>query len=1466
MSRVGDPWRALVAIALVLLLVVTLNPWVGPTQGGMRSSSGPLSPSAIAARAVQAAEASLREGGPAGTSRPATGGGPGGWRNLTSGLATSPAGRRSAAIAYDAVSQYVVLFGGYYQGTFFGDTWAYKSGAWTELWAPTSSPGTCQPPAGGTSVSCPSPRGLAGMTYDAKDGYVLLFGGVGTGGYLSDTWSFQLGKWSQIAPSTPPSARELPAMTYDAEDQYVVLFGGDDGAGSAAVLDDTYKFAGGQWTQLAPTQSPPPLTAVTMANDPSYGYVVLYGGCEQNTCPAPSYNVTWRFLAGEWSRLTLANGPLGRGFASLVYDSMDNYLLLFGGENASDATVYSDTWLFEAGNWTKLAPAVSPSARWGAAAVADVTDGYVLLFGGAEPNAYPDTWEYEDHPYATVPAANLSSADVGQSVRFSTVAGGGTGSYPTYAWAEDLSTLGCTFANAPSITCVPNTPSIFYHVSVNVTDSIGVTSATNNSAPFDVVADPLAAVPTPTPSTVDVGETVVFATSGSQGTGTYVGYNWSVAPAGLGCATSTTHTATLSCVPTAPGTTYRVSATVTDSNGFISPPATSAAFTVLSAPAVSVPTANRSSADLGQSVAFSTTASGGTGTYPDYTWTASSALLQCTLANAPSISCLPAAPATNYKVSVVVNDSSGAVSAPATSAPFPVFSDPLAATPVPSRQNTVVGQPVSFTTTPSGGDGTYLTYTWTASSPGLGCVLANTVAITCTPVAPGSSYTVSVSVTDSNRVTSPVSTSALFTVLAGPSVQTPVANRSTADVGQPVLFSTSASGGSGSYTSYAWSSSSVGIGCTFGNGSSITCLPTAPGTTYTVSVTVTDSLGRTSAPSTSAAFTVFTDPKASAPLPNATLGQVGTPVVFSTTATGGTGTYSVYAWVESSTGLGCTLASSATITCLPTSTGSLYTVSVRVSDSNGALSPVSTSSTFSVLGQGAGGNGPVLLSVTLSPTNVTLDEGASLVLTALPGCSAGACPGGIVYVWSLSQDLGTLNTTSGPVVRLTAGSSAGTLGVTVRATLGSTTLLARSSITVGAATRPGSGPFGLGSSSLLLFLLEIVAILLLLGAIAYALWGWNRRPSRSRNGGEATASGTGGAVPPPPSGYYSGVTWSKPRSEWSGDPQGIYGVYPVNPTQNHDDLPAPMGEGKAPPPVPSAPEEGEGPGPTPWSMQVSPEGIWVGKAPSPQEEASSRVPEDEVTSDTEESEVTDASQVPTAQAIPGPSPSLAPEHVYALLQALRRRPHSIDGIKQTVRLDDAWLLGLVSALLQSKLIVSGTNRETGQSVYALTPIGRKFAQRSFGQAKEGGRSGKSGEGPQALPASPVGGSGQKAPPPPLDLGKGARIQDAHRIGRERATTEEQSPFEGLRPEDVNPQLKGKKALPKEVLQPMEMRVSQDRGTDTRDASSNPDSEARTRDLLIAARKAREARARKDKFGVQQSERPAQGSGGEREDP
>jgi hypothetical protein len=302
-------------------------------------------------------------------------------------VSSSPARRDNAMMTYDAKDGYVFLFGGFSsnaQGsTVLDDDWSFVHGRWTTFIVP------CSP-------TCPGPRYGGAMVYDAKDQYVLLFGGFDGNTWFGDTWKYAGGTWTALSPTTHPLARSDAGMAYDARDGYVVLFGG---SGPLGYLSDTWTFAAGQWTRLSPNAHPSTRADVAMAYDAHDSYVVLFGGFNQNTSGAGSD--TWKFVGGAWTNITATVGsthPSARFGAAMTYDPKTGYLLLFGGEAGSgfSVSVYGDSWKFVAGAWAKLGSSVSPPGRALATLAFDTADAYALRFAGT-PGIFgltDDTWKW----------------------------------------------------------------------------------------------------------------------------------------------------------------------------------------------------------------------------------------------------------------------------------------------------------------------------------------------------------------------------------------------------------------------------------------------------------------------------------------------------------------------------------------------------------------------------------------------------------------------------------------------------------------------------------------------------------------------------------------------------------------------------------------------------------------------------------------------------------------------------------------------------------------------------------------------------------------------------------------------------------------------------------------------------------------------------------------------------------------
>lgn len=338
-------------------------------------------------------------------------------------------------------------------------------------------------------------------------------------------------------------------------------------------------------------------------------------------------------------------------------------------------------------------------------------------------------------------------------------------------------------------------------------------------------------------------------------------------------------------------------------------------------PIASAPVASSSSSDVGEPTVFSTVASLGYGSY-SYAW---HGLPQGCAGTQASIDCAPSS-AGHFSITVTVTDGHG-YSVTSSALSFTVFPDPVASTPVGSPLSTYVdaGQSVTFSTTASAGTGSYLRYTW--SGLPTGCTGSN-ASVTCSGSAlPAGLYSVSVSVIDSNNVTSSPSAGLGFAVDSDPAVQVPTATPASIDSGQTVTFTSLVTGGSGVYY-YNWTG--LPDGCRGTAGAAVACTPTITGT-FNVQLLATDSNGYTSS-SPVKELAVYPDPKATVSVDRGFL-DVGQTVLLNASVENGSGGF-VFDWV----GLpfGCS-SSSSSVTCVPTKAGD-FSVTVKVTDSNGISS------------------------------------------------------------------------------------------------------------------------------------------------------------------------------------------------------------------------------------------------------------------------------------------------------------------------------------------------------------------------------------------------------------------------------------------------------------------------------------------------------------------------------------------------
>ncbi len=243
------------------------------------------------------------------------------WSQASASSQSSPPARWSAAMVYDAADRNVVLFGGDENGTLGQDTWLWNGSSWTQA----------------SPANSPTPRDNCMMVYDAAQGEVVLFGGNVNGAPVNDTWVWQGGNWTNVTPADPsssPSARQMYSMAYDSALGEVILFGG---SGSGGNLSDTWAWNGTSWTQLNPANIPPGRYAQGMAYNPALNQVVMFGGTNGSYL-----GDTWVFDGSNWTEVSSpANLQARLAFNGMVYDSAIEQVILYSG-----LSPLVDTWEF----------------------------------------------------------------------------------------------------------------------------------------------------------------------------------------------------------------------------------------------------------------------------------------------------------------------------------------------------------------------------------------------------------------------------------------------------------------------------------------------------------------------------------------------------------------------------------------------------------------------------------------------------------------------------------------------------------------------------------------------------------------------------------------------------------------------------------------------------------------------------------------------------------------------------------------------------------------------------------------------------------------------------------------------------------------------------------------------------------------------------------------------------------------
>jgi N-acetylneuraminic acid mutarotase len=311
------------------------------------------------------------------------------------------------AVAFDAASQRVYLFGGAVPGTL--DRTLRRDVVALEL---TSCAAEIIPTNAG-----PVARENATATWDSERNRLVVFGGSDTAGERSDTWEFDpvAHSWTARGGAMPP-ARDGATSVYDPVRRRVLLHGGSAANG---LLYDTWELdsANGSWQELVTT-------------GPSDGEeaALIFDTVRNGAALVSTRGAVWHLSGDTWLADLNPVSPSARSGFSGGYGSVSGVGVFFGGTSGDGQRDFlGDLWIWRDG-WRGVYPGVSgnslfsygqaspssasgsgvPSSRTGHVLATGLVDNrslyqpkdVMVLFGGEGASnqylgLYGDTWTFD---------------------------------------------------------------------------------------------------------------------------------------------------------------------------------------------------------------------------------------------------------------------------------------------------------------------------------------------------------------------------------------------------------------------------------------------------------------------------------------------------------------------------------------------------------------------------------------------------------------------------------------------------------------------------------------------------------------------------------------------------------------------------------------------------------------------------------------------------------------------------------------------------------------------------------------------------------------------------------------------------------------------------------------------------------------------------------------------------------------
>ncbi len=546
--------------------------------------------------------------------------------------------------------------------------------------------------------------------------------------------------------------------------------------------------------------------------------------------------------------------------------------------------------------------------------------------------------------------ANKTSANVGDPITWTATATGGSGTlkYCFYIYNGSTAVWKGSYGTARTVTYTPGEAGA-WKVKVFVKDTAGnsvsklggAVTVTDSTTPLTVTSL------TANKTSANVGDPITWTASATGGSGTvqycfYV-YNGStvVQKGSYGASKTVSYT------PTEAGS-YKAKVFVKDAAGATAN-TVSGTVTVASATPLTVTSikANKTSAKVGESITWTASATGGSGTvqYCFYVYNGSAVVKKGSYSTAKTYTYTPTE-AGSWKAKVFVKDAAGATANKVSSTVTVASATPLTVTSIKANKTSAnVGDSITWTATAAGGSGTlkYCFYVYKGDAVvQKGTTYGTGRTVTYTPTAAGV-WKVKVFVMDAaGTKISLLGGAVTVTAPSSPlSITSLKANKTSANLGDSITWTATATGGSGTlkYCFYIYNGNTiVQKGTTYGTGRTVTYTPTSAGT-WKAKVFVMDGAGtKVSLLGGNVTVTAPSSPLTVTGIKaNTSMTTVGDPITWTATATGGSGTlkYCFYIYKDGTViQKGTAYGTGRTVTYAPTSAG-IYSAKVFVMDAAG---------------------------------------------------------------------------------------------------------------------------------------------------------------------------------------------------------------------------------------------------------------------------------------------------------------------------------------------------------------------------------------------------------------------------------------------------------------------------------------------------------------------------------------------------